>query len=242
MRKWQVPLCALGAVLPAGTGVAAEPAPGGKARAEPPAGHVALASAPPQTTQLSLPFDGVWGVVQGEDSEGTHTGYAAYALDFVPAEPNPQALTPAVFRQRRRLTDHPCYGRPILAPAPGRVVWARDGERELPPFRTSRRREAGNFVIIEHAKDELTEFRHLARDSVTVKIGDQVARGQVIGRCGSSGNAVTPHLHFALLGSYRPIATRPFRLANYEVMVAPNVWRKGDGELKQGQIVRPAKP
>jgi murein DD-endopeptidase MepM/ murein hydrolase activator NlpD len=121
------------------------------------------------------------------------------------------------------------------------VVWARDGARELPPFRESKKHEAGNFLILEHGKDEFTEFRHLQRGSIPVKTGDRVAAGQLIGRCGNSGNAVTPHLHFAVLGSYNPIATRPFRLSSYEVMTAPNVWQPGDGELKQGQIVRPAR-
>ena len=208
--------------------------------AEPRAGSVALRSAPPQKTKLVLPFAGAWGVVQGADSDGTHTGYAAYALDFVPAEPNPASLTPAVFKRRKRLTDHPCYGRPILAPAAGRVLWARDGARELPPFRESKRHEAGNFVIIQHAQDEFTEFRHLQRGSVAVKRGDQVAAGQLIGRCGNSGGAVTPHLHFAVLGSADPIATRPFKLSDYEVMTAPNAWQPGDGEPTAGQIVRPA--
>jgi hypothetical protein len=234
--------CVLASVLLGGTSAAADPAPGSGERraAEPPAGHVALASAPPQRTTLHLPFTGAWGVIQGKDSQGTHSGYAAYALDFVPAEPNPDKLDEAAFRRRKRLTDHPCYGRPVLAPAAGRVVWAHDGERELLPFREAKKREAGNFVILEHAPDEFTEFRHLQRGSVAVKVGATVARGQLIGRCGNSGNAVTPHLHFAVLGSYRPIATRPFRLSGYEVMVAPNVWRPGGGELVQGQIVRPA--
>jgi hypothetical protein len=215
----------------------AKPAP-----AEPPAGHVALSDAPPLTTVLSLPFTGAWGVIQGMDSDGTHTGYAAYALDFVPAEPGAASLTKSDFRKRKRLSDHPCYGRPILAPAAGRVVWARDGARELPPFHEGQRHEAGNFVIIEHAPGEFTEFRHLQRGSVAVKVGDHVTTGQIIGRCGNSGNAVTPHLHFAVLGSYDPIATRPFRLSSYEVMTAPGVWQPGTGKLEPGQIVRPAQP
>jgi len=203
---------------------------------EPPAGAVALSSAPAQKTTLSLPFDGVWGVVQGMDSGGTHSGYAAYALDFVPAEP----VSESVFRKRKHLADHPCYGRPILAPADGRVVWARDGERELPPFRDSRKHEAGNFVILEHTPDELSEFRHLQRGAIVVKVGDTVHAGQTIGRCGNSGNAVTPHLHFGFLGSYQPIATRPLRFSHYEVMVAQGVWQAGDGEPKKRQILRPA--
>lgn len=205
--------------------------------AEPPAGNVALASAPPQKTVLVLPVEGVWGVLQGADSDGTHQGYAAFAYDLVPAE---KPVTEAVFRSRVRLADHPCYGRPILAPADGRVVWARDGARELPPFKESKRHEAGNFVIIRHTADELTEFRHLKRGSVTVREGDEVRAGQIIGRCGNSGNAFTPHLHFALLGSYRPIATRPVRISSYEVMDSKGGWAPGDGALRAGQIIRPA--
>jgi murein DD-endopeptidase MepM/ murein hydrolase activator NlpD len=170
------------------------------------------------------------------DSEGTHTGYAAFAIDFVPAE---APANEAAFRQRKKLEDHPCYGRPVVAPADGRVVWARDGARELSPFRQSRRHEAGNFVVIEHASDEFTEFRHLKKGSLAVKVGDLVHRGQVIGACGNSGNAVTPHVHFGFLGSVDPIATRPMRFSDYEVMVAPGVWQRGDGLLKKGQIVRP---
>jgi murein DD-endopeptidase MepM/ murein hydrolase activator NlpD len=119
------------------------------------------------------------------------------------------------------------------------VVWAKDGARELPPFRESRKHEAGNFVILEHAPDEFSEFRHLQRGSIVVKVGDAIRAGQIIGRCGNSGNAVTPHLHFGFLGSYQPIATRPLRFSNYEIMVAQGVWQAGDGEPKKGQILRP---
>jgi hypothetical protein len=208
-----------------------------KPPAEPPAGYVALSAAPPQVIPLTLPFTGAWGVVQGTQSDGTHAGYAAYALDFVPAE---SLATAVEFRKRKRLTDHPCYGRPVLAPAAGRVVWARDGARELPPFQETRKHEAGNFVILEHAPGELTEFRHLQRGSVAVKRDAAVTQGQLIGRCGNSGNAVTPHLHFAVLGSYDPIATRPFVLSGYEVRTASAAWERGDGVPKAGQIVRPA--
>jgi hypothetical protein len=206
---------------------------------EPPAGYVALASAPELVTKLRLPFDGAWGVLQGTSSDGTHSGYAAYALDFVPAEPDAASLTRAVFRKRKRLSDHPCYGRPVLAPAAGRVTWANDGARELPPFRSTRKHEAGNFVIIEHQPGEYSEFRHLQRGSLTVKVGDTVTAGQIIGRCGNSGGAVTPHLHFAVLGSCDPIATRPFGFASYDVLVDGR-WQRGGGMPKQGDIVRPS--
>jgi hypothetical protein len=237
--SWLLPSLVLAVTLQR-TGLAEPPAPHSQKRparhpAEPPAGNVALASAPPQTTVLLLPVQGIWGVIQGPSSQGTHQGYAAFAYDLVPAE---KPISEATFRSRSQLSDHPCYGRAILAPADGVVVWARDGARELLPFKESKRHEAGNFVILQHTPDELTEFRHLQRGSVAVRKGDKVRAGQLIGRCGNSGNAVTPHLHFAFLGSYQPIATRPLRLSNYQVMDAQGTWHSGDGEPKPGQILR----
>ncbi len=201
---------------------------------EPPAGAVALTSAPPQTIELTLPFDGIWGVIQGMDSGDTHSGYAAYALDFVPAERLRGALPD---KQRWRLTDFPCFGQPVLAPADGEVVWARDSAPDR-PARKKVARDAGNFVIVRHAEAEYTELRHLRSGSLRVKVGDQVVRGQPLAQCGNSGNAGTPHLHIGLLGSADPIATRPMRFSRYEVLQPDGSWRAGDGLPTVGQILR----
>jgi len=204
-------------------------------RDEPPAGAVALASAPPQTVELALPFTGIWGVLQGTASNETHVGYAAYALDFVPAESTATALPEA---QRKKLTDYPCFGRPVLAPADGRVVWARDRSPD-PPLSKSivKGGDTGNFLIIEHAPQEYTEFRHLQARSLRVKVGDRVTRGQEIARCGNSGNAGMPHLHVGFLGSVDPIATRPVTFSHYEVL-RNGTWERGTGVPTSGQLVR----
>lgn len=218
--------------------VSAAPARAGRIPVEPPAGAVPLASAPPQTVELTLPFDGIWGVVQGTDSGDTHVGYAAYALDFVPAEKLAGALPEA---GRRRLEDFPCYGRPVLAPAAGRVIWARDGARDRPP-RYKGKHDPGNFLIIEHAAAEYTELRHLRQRSLRVKVGDQVLRGQPVATCGNSGNAGTPHLHVGLLGSADPIATRPMRFSRYQVLQRDGSWTAGDGAPVTGQLLRRTPP
>lgn len=207
---------------------------GTRPRPAPRPGAVPLASAPPQTVELSLPFDGIWGVIQGFDEE-THAGYATYALDFVPAErigkgsPSPETRT--------RLSDFPCYGQPVLAPADGQVVWARDGAPDHRPHRQVDQ-DPGNFVIIQHAEAEYTELRHLQSGSVRVRLGDRVRRGQQVGRCGNSGNAKTPHLHVGLLGSVDPIATRPMAFSRYEVLGRDGRWRPGNGVPRSGEILR----
>src|SRR5262245_42114333 len=115
---------------------------------------------PPQVTELALPFDGVWGIVQGFDSGDTHVGYAAYALDFVPVQ-RAGAKPPPHGAPLRRF---PCYGRPVLAPADGRVARAGRRGRDWPAY--VKGRDQGNYVIIEHAPGEYTEFRHLQAGSV----------------------------------------------------------------------------
>jgi murein DD-endopeptidase MepM/ murein hydrolase activator NlpD len=196
------------------------------------AGSAPDRSPPPQVTRLSLPFTGIWGVIQGFDSD-THTGYAAFALDFVPAV---RAGTPEPPRGAP-LSRFPCYGQPVLAPADGTVVAAAGGAPDAPSH--VKGRGDGNFVILQHAPREYTEFRHLAARSVTVKVGDRVRRGDRIGRCGNSGNAGTPHLHVGFLSSIDPIVTRPMVFSGYQVLTAAG-WRPGDGTPRKGEFLRRA--
>jgi murein DD-endopeptidase MepM/ murein hydrolase activator NlpD len=188
---------------------------------------------PPQVTRLSLPFAGTWGVIQGFDSGDTHMGYAAYALDFVPAQP----IGTRAPRHGAPLSRFVCYGRPVLAPADGTVVVAHGGARDWPAY--VKGHDEGNYVILEHAAGEYTEFRHLQAHSITVHAGDHLHRGDVVGRCGNSGNATTPHLHMGFLSSIDPITTRPMTLSGYEVMNPDGTWQAGDGTPQKGEILRP---
>ena len=54
----------------------------------------------------------------------------------------------------------------------------------------------GNYVIIQHSNGTYTLYGHLYENSITVKAGDQVEQGQVIGKMGSSGYSTGAHLHF----------------------------------------------
>jgi hypothetical protein len=201
------------------------------------AGGARGAQAEPPAVELSLPFEGVWGVVQGFDSSGTHHGYAAFALDFAP----PQDVEEFARLPRPRLRDFACWGRPVLAPADGRVVRVASGFPDLPPYgKAPRQSGGGNFVIIQHGPHLFSELVHLRARSVRVAVGQQIRRGQVIGACGNSGNARTPHLHLGLLTAIAPITTGRAKLSRYEVRAPDGRWIAGDGEPKEGQWVRPA--
>jgi murein DD-endopeptidase MepM/ murein hydrolase activator NlpD len=54
----------------------------------------------------------------------------------------------------------------------------------------------GYQVFISHGNNIYTAYLHMS--SVAVKAGQSVARGQKIGRVGSSGNATGPHCHFGV--------------------------------------------
>lgn len=79
--------------------------------------------------------------------------------------------------------DYGCpMGTPILASAEGRVVyaaWDRTGY--------------GNFVIVQHTACA-TCYAHLS--DISVKVGQTVHQGELLGHSGTSGNSTGPHLHF----------------------------------------------
>lgn len=65
----------------------------------------------------------------------------------------------------------------------------------------------GNYVVINHNNGYGTLYAHMS--SIAVKVGQTVARGQVIGYIGSTGTATGPHVHFETFytsgGKFNPL-------------------------------------
>lgn len=152
-------------------------------------------AAPQSVTRLSLPIAGRWRVTQGNRGVYSHARLAdRFAWDF-------QAVDGAGSACRGRSSDprdFHAFGKPVLAPADGVVARVADGVPDNLDGHRNVVRAAGNVVVIRHARGEFTHFCHLQQGSIAVRAGQPVRRGDVIGRCGASGNALEPHLHFVL--------------------------------------------
>jgi hypothetical protein len=150
-------------------------------------------------TELSLPFKGRWLVAGGGDTKELNqqhhdTPNQRFAFDFLGIDENGKTRKGASETNE----DYLAFGREILAPADGLVTDVINGIRDNLPGSMNPYSALGNAVFIQHSENEVSVLAHLKQESVTVKAGDKVKKGQIIGLCGNSGNSSEPHLHYHL--------------------------------------------
>jgi hypothetical protein len=160
-----------------------------------------------QKTSLILPFRGRGVVGQDWGTNGGHGGGIAtdFAVDL-------RGLDQNYAEQRDDAGENASaagWGREILAPAAATVTYARNdvpdsprpgdpGSNALAALHDPVLAFMGNCVIIDHGNSEHSVMAHMQHGSVTVKAGERVAAGRVIGKLGNSGNSFGPHLHYQL--------------------------------------------
>lgn len=72
-----------------------------------------------------------------------------------------------------------------------------------------------NFVRILHADGSMAVYAHLDYEGVDVRLGQQVRRGQRIGRSGNTGFSTGPHLHFVVqVNRAMELRSVPFEFAD----------------------------
>ncbi len=150
------------------------------------------------TTPLSLPFEGEWGVMWGGDTKELNPHHEQkpqrFAIDFNLL----QGFDKSHKTNGKTNEDYFAFGKEILSPADGKVLEVIDGVHDNKPFSPNQFSALGNCVIIRHSAYEFSVLSHLKNGSTKVKVGDSVSRGDVIGLCGNSGNSSEPQLEYHL--------------------------------------------
>jgi murein DD-endopeptidase MepM/ murein hydrolase activator NlpD len=116
------------------------------------------------------------------------------------------------------------YGAPVLAVGDATVAAVRDGMPEAarvsanPPHALPD--EAGNYVVLRLADGRYAFYEHLRPGSTTVRPGQRVQRGDVLGALGFTGSSTGPHLHFHVADGPSPIGEegRPFVLDGFDLL------------------------
>src|SRR5947209_1491040 len=180
-----------------------------------------------QKTRLTFPLKGEFVVAAGHDFNEEHKmeWSQQYAYDIIGLGPRYEIIR----TKGETNEDFYGWGREIIAPAAGRVVYARnDVPDNARPGLISTNifiklsepmwAIAGNVVVIDHGNGEYSMLAHMQQGSVRVHVGDKVKQGEVLGLLGNSGNSDAPHLHYQLMAG--PILYRndglPSRFENLD--------------------------
>lgn len=152
--------------------------------------------------EYRLPFDGEWTVVNGGLEKAFSHSWGVptqrYAYDFLMMDESGktyQGEDPA------DVGAYKCYGKMVLAPADGVVVEigtnCENAKIMLPGNMEATAKDIrGNYVLIKHGEKEYGFIGHLQPESICVKPGETVQAGQIIAKCGNTGNSSEPHVHF----------------------------------------------
>lgn len=171
-----------------------------------------------------LPFSGEWTVVNGcftkEYSHSWEIPTQRYAYDFIMLDESGKSWE----GNAKKAESYYCYDKAILSPADGVIIEIVNKSKDSllldsGQFFSYASHIAGNYIVIQHGEKEYSTLAHLKKDSILVKVGDKVTRGQEIARCGNTGNSSEPHLHFQLQDgpSFYFSAGLPIRFSNIKI-------------------------
>jgi hypothetical protein len=103
------------------------------------------------------------------------------------------------------------YGKPVIAVADGTVVGTRnDLNDQVPgalPANIPLDEADGNFVVLDIGSGLFVNYAHMRRDSVRVKLGERVRRGDQLGEVGNTGNSLAPHMHLHVMDGPGPLTS-----------------------------------
>lgn len=155
-----------------------------------------------EAVELEFPLKGgAYYIVQGGNdpliNHHHEVNAQKYAIDIVKL--NPLGLRCNAF-YASDLDDYNIFGSTVYAPCDGHVLRLEDGHDDLPINRMDEDHPAGNFLAIKIGdSNRIVVLAHLMKNTVLVKEGDFVIRGQPLSKVGNSGNTSEPHLHMHIV-------------------------------------------
>ena len=190
-----------------------------------------------------LPFTGKWTVANGAVTKNLSHSWSLlpqrYAYDVIIMDDEGKSFS----GDNRSVESYYCYGKDIVAPADGVVVKLSnrhkdsfvDGKNPYCDASTI----AGNHITIKHNDDEYSFIAHIMKDSFAVKAGDKVKQGEVIAKCGNTGNSSEPHIHFQLNAgkSFNLSAGLPIAFSNIKANAKAN-YEKWDKRITQKEVLK----
>lgn len=148
------------------------------------------------STKLILPFKDEWTVFWGGDTKELNYHVVSQAeknaFDLVIRDEKGKSFK----TDGQTNKDYYAFGKELIAPADGQIVLVVDGIKDNIPGEMNTAYVPGNTVVIKTENDEYLFFAHFKQHSITVKQGQKVKQGDLLGLCGNSGNSSEPHLHF----------------------------------------------
>jgi hypothetical protein len=125
----------------------------------------------------------------------------------------------------------------VLAAAPGRVIGGRNDMEDISVKTVDKAaiagKECGNGVVLEHEGGWRTQYCHMAKGSVRVKVGDQMTTGQPIGLVGLSGETEFFHLHFTVRHRGRVVDPFAYGAPENSCGSGRSIWATSLGEQMQ---------
>ena len=147
-------------------------------------------------TKLILPFTGEWTVYWGGDTKelNYHVEVESQngAFDIIITDENGKSYK----NNGDNNEDYHAFGKELIVPCDAEVVLVVDGIKDNKPGEMNLYFILGNTVILKTDNDEYLLFTHFKQNSIVVKQGENVEKGELLGLCGNSGNSSEPHLHF----------------------------------------------